>query len=167
MEEIIFWAIGVLLVVGAMVFLGTPANSPPPYEVVIEEIRFWTDDEVVAIRNNDDEEVDLSGWMLVTPHDDRASFTFPNGCILPPGAAIKIHSGPKSSIHSKFLGKEEVCRPNGDLLWRLHHVWCDWNGDTAYLFDNEGRKIDEYKYGGGWHKSPYVPCNPGGEVLGR
>jgi hypothetical protein len=163
MEEIIFWVIGVLLVVGVVVFLGAPANSPPPYKVVIEEILFWTDDEVVIIRNKDTKEINLSGWRLVTHHDDRASFTFPDGCILLPGAAIKIHSGPESSIHSKFLAKEEVCRPNGDLLWTLHHIWCDQNGDTAYLFDSEGRKIDEYKYGGGWHPDPDIPCNASGE----
>lgn len=49
-----------------------------------------------------------------------------------------------------------------DLFWTLNYVWCDANGDSAYLYDAQGNPVDRYEYGGAWHESPVVPCAPGG-----
>lgn len=161
MEEWIFWAVGILLVVGTALILGAPPPLELPYKVVITEIDPIGDDEVITIRNAGDEPVDLSGWRLATP--PRYEFAFPQGCLLPPGARLKVHSGPGSSIHRRLLANDPVCRPNGDLLWSLHHIWCDQNGDTAYLYDAQGNLVNKYVYGAGYHESPFVPCDRAGE----
>jgi len=162
MEHWIFWGIGILFVVSAVLILGAPSGASS-YEVVITEIEPIGDDEIVWIKNLGDEPVDLSGWQLYTPPHYR--FTFPQGCVLPPGAGLKIHSGPRPKIFKRPGTPDRgggVCYPGVDLLWTLQHVWCDQNGDTAYLFDAEGDLISKYEYGAGWHRSPYVPCNRSG-----
>jgi hypothetical protein len=161
MEQWIFWGVGILLVIGAVLLLGAPPPVELPYNIVITEIDPTGDDEIVWIKNPGEEPVDLSGWQLYTP--PRFEFTFPEGCLLAPGASLKVHSGPGSKIHKPFLKDAPVCRPNGDLLWTPHYVWCDQNGDTAYLYDTEGNLVDRYVYGGGWHVSPFVPCDRAGE----
>jgi len=161
MEYWIFWGVGILLVVGAVLILGAPPPVQLPYKVVIENIDPIGKDEVVYIRNRGDEAVDLSGWKLTTP--PHFKFSFPSGCLLPAGAVLKIHSGPGSKIHKKLLEEEPVCRPNGDLLWTLQYVWCDQNGDTAYLYNEQGQLVDRYEYGAGWHRSLFVPCNRAGD----
>lgn len=160
----LFWGITVLLAIGAMLILGAPQPVELPYKVVIAEIQPIGDDEVVYIQNQGDEPVDLTGWKLTTP--PNFEFRFPEGCLLPPGATLKIHSGPGAKIHRPFLADKPLCRPNGDLLWTTQYVWCDQNGDTAYLWDSEGHQVDKYEYGAGWHKSLYFPCNRGGEHIG-
>jgi hypothetical protein len=160
-EYWIFWGVAVLLVLGAVLILGAPPPVQLPYKVVITKIEPIGDDEVVYIRNEGKEIVDLSDWRLTTP--PFYEFKFPKGCLLAPGAILKIHSGPGSTIHKPFLRDEPPCRPNGDLLWSLQHIWCDQNGDTAYLWDSKGNQVDKFEYGAGWHESPFVPCNRAGE----
>jgi len=162
MEHWIFWGIGVLLVVGMVLILGAPSDVRSSYEVVITKIKPVGDDEIVWIKNLGDEPVDLSGWQLYTPPYYR--FTFPQGCILAPGAELKLHSGPQPKIFRRSPSREgEVCYPGVDLLWTLQHVWCDQNGDTAYLYDSQGNLVDKYEYGAGWHVSSFVPCDRAGE----
>lgn len=157
MEHWVFWAVGVLLVLGAVLVLGTPPKVELPYRVEILKIEPIGQDEVVILKNLGKERVDLSGWQLIAPAGFE--FRFPQGCSLPAGARLKIHSGPLAEVHTPFLGQAQVCPPDGDVLWTLVHVWCDQNGDTALLYDAQGRFVHRYDYGGGWHESPYVPCD--------
>jgi len=162
MEHWIFWGVAVLLVIGAVAIIGAPPPVELPYDVEITDIKPTGDDEIVWIKNLGDEPVDLSGWRLTTP--PQFEFIFPEGCQLAPGARLKIHSGPGAKIHKPFLKDAPVCRPNGDLLWTPHHIWCDQNGDTAFLYDAKGNLIDRYDYGAGWHVDVDVPCDRDGSA---
>ena len=161
MEQWIFWGIGILLVIGAVLILGAPPQVELPYKVEIATLEPTGGDEVIVIKNVGEEPVDLSGWRLHgAPSYD---FTFPEGCLLAPGAKLRIHSGPMPRLGKPPRKGESVCRPNGDLLWTPLHVWCDRNGNTAYLYDAQGNLVDKYVWGAGYHESPFVPCDRAGE----
>lgn len=161
MEHWIFWGVGIALVLGLVLILGAPPKVELPYRVEIVKFEPVGKDEVVTLKNLGKEAVDLSGWRLVAAAGFE--FRFPQGCLLPAGARLKVHSGPLAEVHTPFLGEAKVCPPNGDVLWTLEHIWCDQNGDTALLYDSAGRLVDRYDYGAGWHESPYVPCDRAGE----
>jgi hypothetical protein len=161
MEHWLFWGVGILLVLGAVLLLGGPGKVALPYRVEIVKFEPIGSDEIVTIKNLGKEAVDLSGWRLVAVAGFE--FKFPQGCSLPAGASLKIHSGPLAAIHRPFLGEAQLCPPNGDLLWTPEHIWCDQNGDTALLYDARGRLVHKYDYGIGYHESLYFPCDRAGE----
>jgi len=158
----------ILLVItlGSWILLGPkpPDENAPHYAVHIVQIRQYSSDEMVAIANQGQEPVDISGWTLWahqvnTPNG--VAYHFPESCVLNGFHMIRIHSGPDALSHSgvKCTGKTP------DLYWTIDHVWCDANGDSAYLYDAQTpsqRLVDRFEYGAGWHLSAVVPCAPGG-----
>ncbi len=91
----------------------------------------YLNDERVQIKNTGDGELDLSGYTLV----DEAghTYTFPSGFTLDSGASVWVHSGSGSDDY------DDLYADFG------HEIWND-DGDTAYLYDENGDEVDRRSY---------------------
>jgi hypothetical protein len=121
--------------------------------VVIDSIRYRGDDEVVTLVNRGRREVDLSGWQVVssTAEDDERIaqvFVFPQGCVVPAGGRVRVHSGPAVLGRTNTpCGQAEI-----DLYDRYAgvdsegaEVWDD-RADAARLLDAYGERVDRCVY---------------------
>lgn len=156
MREWLVWAAGIALVVGSIFLFGPAQVEKSPYSETVSLLNLTANgpDESIVLLNGGKEDLDLTGWRLFV--EPRFELLFPQGCTLRAGKRLVIHSGPEAGKYPP------TCEGGQDLQWRLDHVWCDQNGNTAYLYDVEGRLADEFRWGGGWHLSPFVPCNRDG-----
>jgi hypothetical protein len=159
--------LGVVLLavaLGIWYLLGPQPVEKDQYAVRIIDIREYSTDEMVSIANQGQQPVDISGWTLwahLVGTPIGIAYHFPDGCIMNVGQIVRVHSGPDALSNSgvKCQGKTP------DLYWTIQYVWCDANGDTAYLYDAQTpsqKLVDRYEYGAGWHLSAVVPCLPGG-----
>ena len=82
--------------------------------------------EVVTLKNKSNEDVDLSGWVLLSVKGDQ-SFTFPPGSIIKAGSTLTIASGDAE----------------GDIKWTSKNIWNN-DGDPAKLINAEGIVVSEY-----------------------
>ena len=84
--------------------------------------------ESVTVRNpSDDEELDLTGWVL-TSTEGMQKFNFPEGFKLAPGAKVTIWSGPDA---------DKMHNPPRHLRFSRAYVWNN-KGDAALLTNTEG-----------------------------
>ena len=130
---------------------GMDISSLERPRIVIDSIRYRGDDEVVTLVNRGQREVDLSGWQIVSSTAERERiaqvFVFPQGCVVPAGGKVRVHSGPAA------LGKSST--PCGQAESDLYHpyagveagaeVWDD-RADLARLQDAYGEKLDTCSY---------------------
>jgi len=154
------------ITLGSWFLLGPkpPEANAPHYPVHIVQIREYSSDEMVSIANQGEDPVDISGWTLWAHQVDTpnaVAYHFPKGCVLNSFQMIRVHSGPDALSNSgtQCQGKTP------DLYWTINYVWCNANGDSAFLYDAQTPSqtlVDRYVYGAGWHLSPAVPCAPGG-----
>ena len=83
--------------------------------------------DMITLRNDGPEAVDISGWYLYSETGDEL-FVFPDGALLEPRRSVTV-----SSLSS----------PDGaDYVWQDKQVWNPKKNDTAYLYDACGRLID-------------------------
>lgn len=103
----------------------TPAQtSPTAGGVVIQSVDLRQ--EIVTLKNTSSEDIDLSGWVLVSVKGSQ-SFTFPPGSIIKAGSTLTIASGDAA----------------GDIKWTNSSIWNN-DGDPARLIDAEGTVVSEY-----------------------
>ena len=104
-------------------------------------------DEVVIIVNGTNEDIDLTGYRLISQGGQEFLFQKTalndNCCIIKAYDILRIHSGPKN---------DRPFDDPRDLHWltkkgepRIKNVWND-EGDRAELIDKEGKIIDVYQY---------------------
>lgn len=86
------------------------------------------DKEIVTIKNNGSNDVDMSGWKLVSVKGNQ-TYDFSAGYILKAGATIYITSG-------KGAKDDEV----NYLKWTKAYIWNN-NGDTAQLYNASGELV--------------------------
>lgn len=79
--------------------------------------------EIVTIKNNENIDVDMTGWRLVSVEGPQ-TYNFPAGYILKAGATVTIASG----------------RATGDLKWTGRYIWNN-DGDKAELYDPNNNLI--------------------------
>ncbi|KXS45492.1 MAG: beta-lactamase domain-containing protein [Candidatus Frackibacter sp. T328-2] len=89
--------------------------------------------EIVILKNNSDQTIDLSGWKLVSIKGHQ-QFYLPPGTSVSPGNNLKIASGRQASSG-----------PNS-IIWTKAYIWNN-DGDSATLYGLTGRKISHKK---GW-----------------
>ena len=87
-------------------------------------------EEEVLIKNTSNQEINLSGWKLLSVKGTQAYF-FPQGTILKPGKTIIVASG---------RGVEES---DNVLKWTGAYIWNN-DGDKAELYDNTNQLVSEY-----------------------
>jgi len=90
-------------------------------------------DEKVTICNNTDEDVDLTGWVLISEVGNQ-KFNFPDGYILKAGECVNILSG-----------RNAIDEPPANLKWTGAYVWNN-NEDIAALYDDEGTLISRVEF---------------------
>jgi len=101
-----------------------PAAPPKRGGVVIQNVDLVK--EIVTLKNTSSEDVDLSGWMLLSVKGNQ-SFVFPQGTIIKAGSTLTIASGDA----------------NGDIKWTNKNIWNN-DGDPAQLIDDMGNVVSEY-----------------------
>ncbi|AKI97662.1 lamin tail domain-containing protein [Kosmotoga pacifica] len=104
----------------------------PEANVVITNIEYATNPEIVHIKNLGTASVNLIGWKL---KDDSNYFvyTFPN-FTLDPGGEVRVYSG-----------KSPMPEGENNLWWSGRFIWNN-SGDTAYLYDSAGATVSTYSY---------------------
>ena len=119
------------------VFCLWPEECPPDIGIVLAESRFNPmgednpSDEYVCLHNEDDDKVQLTGWLLRDSHRDIQ--------VLPDFAletqhSIRVHPGIGVNSLNDLFGSKRT------------PVWNN-NGDSVFLVDNDGQEIDSKSYG--------------------
>jgi len=83
--------------------------------------------EVVRIENSSVNNIDISGWILVSERGNQR-FTFPAGTVIIAGDSVAVVSGADATAGT------------GRLLWTRSSVWNN-DGDPAVLLDAGGREV--------------------------
>lgn len=154
MREWAVWIVGAALVTLSIFFFGAAPPNDSPHAVIMLDMYPDGADEYFFVLNNGEQPVDLSGWTLFGR--PRYEFTFPDDCRLNPGKQLIVHTGPEALKYSRTCAEDGS---GGHLQWGPQYVWCNSNGNTALLYDEEERLADKYVWGNGWHRSAFVPCN--------
>lgn len=100
--------------------------------VVIEEVRYHSPGEHVALRNVSDQPVDVSGWYLRNQASDR--IVVGDGYVIEPGGLLRVHTGPGDDDATTYH--------NG----RTTGFWNGRSGDSAGLHRADGTIVDLYAY---------------------
>lgn len=151
-----------LAILGGFLLFGAFNSSSGFTNLVIEEIRFMENtrgpdiDEWVTIANRTGNPVDLTGWKLDSADGGGdtsigQTYHFPNGCILPPGGKIYIHSGPivsgststpcnqmRIDLYPRFKNPEGAADGWWDGVAEIENTVWNNNGDTGWLLQFRG-----------------------------
>jgi len=84
--------------------------------------------EIVTIKNTSNENVNMSGWKLISITGNQ-TFSFPYGFILGPSTIVKVVSGRNASGDGVST-----------LKWTGSYIWNN-DGDPGKLVDNYGNVI--------------------------
>lgn len=98
-------------------------KSPANIEIIDLDLK----EEIVKIKNNSNEKIDISGWLLLSVKGDQ-KFHFPKGTIINSGETIKIASGKNADKKSNVI------------IWTKAYIWNN-DGDSAKLFNEKGELI--------------------------
>ncbi len=117
----------------------TPTPVPAGISVTLEIVAYDPDtstslnEEYVILTSNEENDLAIGGWRLVNiSRPERPTFVFPN-VVLAPETEISLYTGSGTNN----LGV-------GDFYWGLSApVWRQ--GDTAQLFDAQGRLVSSYQ----------------------
>lgn len=108
--------------------IGATSSITPPKSGKVELVTKDVEAEIVAIKNNGNEAVNLQGWQLISVEGNQV-FNFPNVNVAP-GKTIYVTSGSdaKSSSNS--------------LEWTKKQIWLN-SGDAAQLKNAKGEIVSE------------------------
>ncbi len=151
----------------ALVLLGSFTPNPER-QIFIQEIKYLGEDEYIMLVNQGTQDVDLSGWRIrssiTTGGFAEQQFIFPEGCILPAGGTLRVHTG-RAVEEALEVGKDNPSckaaiaddgRPEIDLydhwanmlgapLGPGKAIWAD-SGDEAELLNRRRNLIDRCAY---------------------
>ncbi|MBU5425308.1 MBL fold metallo-hydrolase [Tissierella pigra] len=96
----------------------SPVNKP---DVVISNVDKI--EEIVTIKNNSKDEINLEGWKLLSVTGNQ-EYIFPK-YVLKGGGVVTVTSGDKE----------------GDLDWGSNNIWNNTKSDPAVLYDKSGKEI--------------------------
>ncbi|MDX8344137.1 S-layer homology domain-containing protein [Rossellomorea sp. YZS02] len=102
---------------------------PVPGNLTITSVNL--DTEVVQIKNNGNNDVNMTGWKLVSVEGNQ-TYDFPANFILKAGSTVHVTSG-QNAVHN----------PPAYLKWTGGYIWNN-EGDTARLVNAEGVNVSEY-----------------------
>jgi competence protein ComEC len=108
-----------------------PEPTPEPTEnVYISDVDL--DGETVTVMNGSGENVDISGWYLVSEEGNQR-YDFPQGSTIEEGYYITVWSGPDAEN-----------RPPYYQLWTNGYIWNN-SGDAALLYNAQGELVSEVR----------------------
>lgn len=139
LEYILAIALALAAVAVVVHYLSGAASSIPGASgVVISYVEYNppgndVEGEYVVIENDGLSDVNMGGWKLMD--ESNHVYTFPSGFVLRSGASVRVHTG--SGVDTET-----------DLYWgRKQAVWNN-DGDTAYLYNAEGKLVDKCSWTG-------------------
>jgi competence protein ComEC len=106
-----------------------PEPDPNTDDVSITSVDL--DSEVVKVKNNGTEDINMSGWKLVSVEGNQ-TYDFPSNFILNAGSTVYVTSG-----------KTALDNPPNYLKWTGSYIWNN-AGDTAQLYNSQGELVSEY-----------------------
>jgi len=117
----------------------TPTPIPAGISVTLEIVAYDPDtsnslnDEYVTLLSNEENDLTIGGWRIINiSRPERPTFVFPN-YVLAPESEIYLYTGSGTNNLN-----------TGDFYWgRSAPVWRQ--GDTAQLFDAQGRLVSSYQ----------------------
>ncbi|WP_404356511.1 S-layer homology domain-containing protein [Cytobacillus firmus] len=114
---------------------GTPDSNPgdpqdPPAKISLVDVDL--DNEIVTIKNNENIDVPMTGWKLVSVEGNQ-TYQFPDGYTLKAGATVYVTSGASAKD-----------QPPTYLKWTGAYIWNN-SGDAAELYNAEGVKVSEVR----------------------
>lgn len=118
-----------------------PATANLNAALVITDLQYAGDDEVVTVTNQGAASQPLAGWRLQSYGGSPCRlipeqvFVFPADLTLAAGARVRIHSGPQA-----------VQQPPTDLKWTEDNMWSN-SGDRADLVSANGELMTSLAYG--------------------
>ncbi|WP_409251794.1 cell wall-binding repeat-containing protein [Bacillus sp. SCS-153A] len=121
---------GTTYTINANPYLGGGVQDPSISTGKLDITSLDLSEEVVTIKNIDSKDIRMEGWVLHSTVGDQ-TYDFPNGFILKKGETVRVVSG-----------RGAVNYPPSQLLWSNGYIWNN-SGDTAVLYDPQGKKIDE------------------------
>jgi competence protein ComEC len=121
---------------GDYIYIGQePTNpNPDPEPEPVADVSLTgviLDTEVVTIKNNGSEDVNMAGWTLVSVEGNQ-TFDFPSNFVLRAGSTVNVTSGGNA-----------IDNPPSHLKWTGAYIWNN-SGDTAQLFNSQGELVSEY-----------------------
>ncbi|MGM0842308.1 MAG: S-layer homology domain-containing protein [Bacillota bacterium] len=102
---------------------------PSPGNLTITGVNL--DTEVVQIKNNGNNDVNMTGWKLVSVEGNQ-TYDFPASFVLKAGSTVHVTSG-----------NNALNNPPAYLKWTGGYIWNN-EGDTARLLNAEGVNVSEY-----------------------
>ncbi|WP_061808954.1 S-layer homology domain-containing protein [Rossellomorea vietnamensis] len=99
---------------------------PIPGNLTITSVNL--DKEVVTIKNNGSNDVNMTGWKLVSVEGNQ-TYDFPANFVLRSGTTVQVTTG-NNAVHN----------PPAYLKWTNAYIWNN-EGDTAELYDASGKMI--------------------------
>jgi competence protein ComEC len=109
----------------------TPEPTPEPSNgVYISDVDL--DGETATVMNASGENVDISGWYLVSEEGNQR-YDFPQGSTIEEGYYITVWSGPDAEN-----------RPPYYQLWTNGYIWNN-SGDAALLYNAQGELVSEVR----------------------
>lgn len=123
-------------------------------DVIIAAIKQWSSDEIVYIINRGNEPINLANsWNLVDKkheedqpkHELVFSVFCSEGCVLPPGGLLRVHSGSAvNGVNGKKGELEYRTESEIDLYWWRSPVW-NQDGDIGILYGPDSEE-EVYSY---------------------
>ncbi|MGG3915932.1 lamin tail domain-containing protein [Rossellomorea vietnamensis] len=105
-------------------------NNPAP-EADISLTGVNLDTEVVTLKNNGSEDVNMTDWKLVSVEGNQ-TYDFPDDFILKAGSSVNVTSGGNA-----------VNNPPTTLKWTDAYIWNN-SGDSAQLYNSQGELVSEF-----------------------
>lgn len=106
----------------------TSSIKPKPVSNKVELMSKDLQAEIVVLKNNSNESVNINGWQLISVEGNQA-FHFPN-ITLQPGETLQVMSGPDAKDSSN------------SIKWTTKQIWLN-SGDAAQLTNARGEIVSE------------------------
>ncbi len=106
-----------------------PEPEPTTAHLSITNVNL--DTEVVKIKNNGKDNVNMTGWKLVSVEGNQ-TYDFPTNFVLKAGSTVHVMSG-----------KNAINNPPTYLKWTGSYIWNN-EGDSAALYNTKGVKVSGY-----------------------
>lgn len=137
-------SLSVILNVTGFAQLGGFPTPPPPPEIAITEVVPVGTDEVITIENPTRFPMDFTGWSITLTRISShtvSTYNFPDGCFVPSGGTVRVHSGPANvNLEDSACNEAEI-----DLIWSTTFALPN-DAFSLELLNQAGEEVSSFDY---------------------